>query len=124
MTEREKIDAAVAELRDRKVRATTAAPFLYRACWALGILVPPPLFQSFFGILVFQGGFIAVVTGVMLGIVTGIRNPSEWALLMLACGLFFGFLMGIYYRGFARRLGLPRWADYVPGMDEDENPDW
>lgn len=124
MGEREKIDAAVAELRERKLRAAVAAPFPYRLCWALGILVPPPLFQSFLGILVFQGGFIALVTGVMLGVVTGLRNPGEWAMVMLACGLLFGFLMAAYYRGFARRLGLPRWADYIPGMDEDENLDW
>ena len=124
MTGREKIDAAVAELRDRKVGASTAAPLLYRFFWALGILVPPPLFQSFLGILIFQGSFFALVIGIAYALAMRVRNPLDWLAVCVGSGLVFGFLIAVYFRAFARRLGLPRWAEYIPGGDEEENADW
>ena len=47
MTPREKIDAAVAYLKTRKIAASTAAPPLYRLFWSMGLYLPPPHFQSF-----------------------------------------------------------------------------
>src|SRR5215471_7502388 len=116
MTPREKIDAAVEELRDRRVRSTTAAPPLYRLLWTIGIHVPPPLFQSFLGVITVQGAFFGLF---MSGFVAFLSGPGDrWELaieLGLASGLVFGLLMAAYFRWYARRLGLPRWADYCPG---------
>jgi hypothetical protein len=124
VTEREKIDAAVAELRSRKVGGSTAAPALYRLLWALGLRVPPPLFQGFPGLVLVHGTFFGLLLALPIGLVTGVRNPLEWVAAWVAGGLAFGVLMAAYFRGFARRLGLPRWAEYHPGGDLDEEEHW
>lgn len=116
---REKIDAAVAYLKARKVGGSTAAPPLWRLFWALGIHVPPPHFLGFFAAFLVTGvPFTLLMTPLLFVIQPGVG--LEYAAFMgAATGLIFGLLMAAYYRVAARRLGLPPWSEFRPGADPE-----
>ena len=115
MTRREKIDAAIAFLRSRRVSASSAAPPLYRLLWSLGIYVPPPHFQSFLGLALILGTVFGTIMGVVFSLTTLGDRSWEWgAIAGLFCGVFFGLSMAAYFRWSASKLKLPRWSEFVP----------
>jgi hypothetical protein len=123
MTAREKINAALDDLKARGVSKSSAAPPVYRLLWALGIHIPPPHFQSFLGLFALQGLSFALI---MTSVLFAVMQPNEFGLLALVgvgSGLLFGLLMASFMQIQRRRLGLPRWDDYTPGQTEDEL-DW
>jgi len=119
MTSRQKIDAAVAYLKARKVGAGTAAPPLYRLLWSLGVYVPPPHFQNFFVIATSMGSFFGGLMGVFFAFQHGSWELN--AVSGLGCGVLFGLSMATYFRWSAAKLGLPKWADFDPKMDEEKS---
>jgi hypothetical protein len=115
MNQREKIGAAVAYLKTRKIPAGTAAPPLYRLFWAMGLHVPPPHFQSFLGVAFLLGTFF----GLLMGVVFAFMTAADDLLLAaagtgLVSGVLFGLTMAGYFRWSAAKLGLPAWRDFDP----------
>jgi hypothetical protein len=133
MTQLDKIALAVADLRARGVWRSTAAPPLYRLLWRLGVAAPPPLFQSFLSLTGVLGAFfglsLALAYGTALFVAApDLAGPGERSLAAVTtgvlAGLLFGLPMAVYYRWYARRLGLPAWDEYVPGELTEREPDW
>jgi hypothetical protein len=122
MTPIDKIQLAIAELLDRRVRKATAAPLPYRLLWRLGIAIPPPLFQSFVGLAVFHGLLFGVPLGAILACADRRLAPDGATILGTISGAIFGLVMAIHFRLEARRLGLPSWEafPYEPGTEEEE----
>jgi hypothetical protein len=120
MTAREKIDAAVDDLLGRGVAWQTAAPPHYRLFWTMGLLFPPPVFQSFLGVFWVNGVFFGVLFAGMAWLAERHHATLE---LMLTLGPIGGAVVGLIaalvYRFHAWRLGLPRWADYNPHREDD-----
>ncbi len=124
MTSREKINAALAYLRSRGVRKSSAAPPIYHLLWALGIPIPPPHFQSFLGLLLLNGGFYFLI---MTGVILGVSEQLETALVLGGLsGLVFGTVMAAFMRLQAGRLEIPKWHDFDPERtaEQEEEPDW
>jgi hypothetical protein len=94
------------------VWSSTAAPPLFRLLWAVGVPVPPPHFCR--GPLLFA--FSAVWFGSVMGLLLWLGGHRPSAVLSDASlvGAAFGAVMTFYYRGKARRLGLPEWKDFEP----------
>lgn len=100
----------------------TAAPPLWRTCWAVGINIPPPHFLSFRTlVLVFGSVYVAVVGGLLWLV--------QWASLMDIPGFIIGFVMlggwpwfSFYmagnYEQTARRLQIPSWKSYLTAPAE------
>jgi uncharacterized protein DUF6404 len=120
----EKIDLAVEELRTRRVRKATAAPLLYRLLWRLGVAIPPPLFQSFLGAAVLHGLLIGVPIGAFLACWDRRLAPVGATYYGTIAGAIYGLLMATYLRWQARRLGLPRWADFPEVLGTEEEEGW
>jgi hypothetical protein len=121
VTAREKIDAAVDYLADRGVSWASAAPPHYGLLWVFGIHIPPPHFQSFLGLFLFNAFFYGLLCAVLALLFErhhAVIEVTLWA------GSIGGFLVGIlvaaYYRWRALRLGLPSWSDFVANDSEDE----
>lgn len=126
MTFREKRDAALAELAARGVEPRQAAPPLYRWLWAVGVPVPPPLFQSFGGAfathLVLLVPLAAVLASMSLFAVD--RSLFQGAAVGgLAVCFTFARAAGLGVRKKAAELGLPRWRDFDP-LAPDEAEGW
>jgi hypothetical protein len=132
VTAREKINAAVEDLIARGVRKTTAAPFLYRLFWRIGLNIRPPLYQGFFTCLVIHGGMFGLLIGTTFAITSpsSTRNLGRFmdmvGVLAVASGLCFGTMMALYFRVYAWRLKLPRWSRFDPErfQEEETEPDW
>jgi hypothetical protein len=124
MTPFEKIDLAVKELRERRVRNSMAAPLLYRFLWRLGIAIPPPLLQSFLGAAVIHGLLIGVPIGAFLACWDRRLAPVGATYYGAIAGAVYGLLMATYFRWQARRLGLPSWGDFPDGLGTEEEEGW
>ena len=115
MEQREKIEAAVRDLRGRGVGAFTAAPPIFRWLWRLGVGVPPPLFIPFGKSAIALGVAFAVLWPAVGWLLRGGQFldslPVEAATALLG-GTLFGISMAGYYRYRARRLRLPAWEQY------------
>ena len=117
MDQREKIEAAVRDLRDRGVGAFTAAPPMFRWLWRFGVNLPPPFFLSFGRAFAIFGGGFAVLWPAVNWLIRGGQLPGPPALeaaTALVAGALFGLLMAGYFRLRARRLRLPDWESYAP----------
>jgi len=113
MTHEEKVAYLSRDLGQQGIGQYTIAPPIYRLLWRLGIEVAPPLFASFWSLATFMAvSFGAFWMIFMWFIVWPLRSPVSLAVAAALAGLFFGLTMAAYYRGRARRLGLPRWEDY------------
>lgn len=124
MTSLEKIHVAVEELQTRGVRNTVAAPLLYRALWRIGIALPPPLFQSFLGLLILHGVLFGLLMGAILACADRRLAPDGAILLGTVSGAIFGLVMATHFRVEARRLGLPPWGDFPYGSGIEEEEGW
>jgi len=124
MTQFEKIALAVEELRQRRLRKSTASPLLYRFLWRLGVAIPPPLFQSFLGAAVVHGLWIGVPIGAFLACWDRRLAPVGATYYGTIAGAGYGLLMATYLRWQARRLGLPSWADFPEVMGTEEEEGW
>lgn len=105
----EKIEVAVRYLRKRGVRPSTAAPPLFRLLWRIGAPIPPPHFCRAPLLFGFMATWFGSVMGVLFCFTESGPNAFRDALL---AGAAFGVAMTAYYRGSARRLGLPPWAEF------------
>ena len=113
MTHEEKVAYLSRDLGQQGIGQYTIAPPFYRLLWRLGIEVAPPLFASFWSLATFMAvGFGVFWMIFMWFIVWPLRSPVSLAVAAALAGLFFGVIMAAYYRGRARKLGLPRWEDY------------
>lgn len=124
MDAREKIDAALAHLKEQKVARNTAAPPFWRLCWRAGLLIPPPHFLGFLTILLLFGVPFGLAMNLFgLAFLLTIGAPINWGFGMmgLSSALFFGGAMAVYYRWSARRLGLPKWSEFRPGFNEPDD---
>jgi hypothetical protein len=125
MTSREKINAALEDLKGRGVSKSSAAPPVYRLMWALGIHIPPPHFQSFLGLFALQGFFFGLIMTVVLFAILPTNEIEMLLLVGAGSGLVFGLLMATFMNIYKRKLGLPAWDDYTPGPTEtEEELDW
>jgi prepilin signal peptidase PulO-like enzyme (type II secretory pathway) len=124
MTSLEKIHLAVEELRARGVRKSVAAPLPYRLLWRTGFAIPPPLFQSFLGLLILHGVFFGVILGAILACADRRLAPDGATLLGTVSGAIFGLVMATHFRVEARRLGLPPWGDFPYGTGTEEDEGW
>jgi hypothetical protein len=125
---RERIDAALDHLKALGVRKGSAAPPLWRLCWWLGWFVPPPHFLGFLPLALFAGGpfgllLSALLTGSLLAYEPGTVEMAApyTALFGFSAGAPFGLALAVYYRWSAWRLGVPRWSDFDPGFDTDDD---
>jgi hypothetical protein len=130
MTHREKVDAALAYLKTRKISGSSAAPPFFRLCWALGIKIPPPHFLSFPATVLVLGVPFGLLMATALAVVAliGSLQVAPWLLLglpglALMSGGAFGLLMAAYYRWTARNLNLPSWSDFGK-YEADHDADW
>lgn len=129
MTEWEKIIAALEELTERKISHFNRAPLAYRIAWRLGWRPPPPLFQSFKEILLFQGigagGFFLLFMWIAFFLKFPLASWKLYCLLIPALSLLIGLAIGlggaISFRWRAKQMGLPPWKDYWPKITEDRN---
>jgi hypothetical protein len=122
---REKIDAAVTDLLDRGVVWHAAAPPHYRLLWAMGLHVPPMLFQGFPGIFLVHALFFGPIMGAMGWLFERHGSPLEVAAYAAVVGgVGVGLFAAVIYRFQAWRLGLPRWADYNPRAPDLDDADW
>jgi hypothetical protein len=75
-------DRVLEALKDVEERGFNKAPPLYRLCWRLGILVPPPLLAGFWINFLFMGGFFsAAFTAMVFSLPTYFLpngTPSDW----------------------------------------------
>lgn len=120
MDAREKIEAALAHLKERGVKPMTAAPPVWRLFWRLGVDVPPPHFLGFGPLFVLTGlpyGLAMYLFGVLFLTAIGAPINPGFALMGVFSALFFGALMAGYYRWSASRLGLPSWSRFGPDAD-------
>src|SRR5262245_22876138 len=124
MTSFEKITLAVEELSARKVRKATAAPLPYRLFWRLGFAIPPPLFQSFLGLLILHGTLFGILMGAILACVDRRLAPDGATFFGTIGGAIFGVVMATHFRLEARRLGLPNWRSFPFGLGEEEEDGW
>jgi hypothetical protein len=125
VTAREKIDAAVADLLDRGVAWHVAAPPHYRLFWAMGLHIPPMLFQSVPGIFLVHALFFGPIMGAMSWLLE--RHGSPLEVMMYATvvgGVGVGLFAAVIYRFQSWRLGLPRWADDNPRRASELDADW
>ncbi|MFI5401544.1 MAG: DUF6404 family protein [Planctomycetota bacterium] len=109
----EKVRSAVAELESRGLKSWRAAPPIFRACWWLGLPIPPPHFLAPRQAAWFNG----VVFGVLLGAAMLVLRGWSWTwpLLTLMSGVMFGWLTASSRTSESHRLRLPAWRDYEPG---------
>lgn len=124
MDAREKIDLAIAYLKDRRVNENTASPPLWRLCWRAGLLIPPPHFLGFVPLLLLTGVPFGIGMNLFgLAFLLALGAPVNWGFLLMGIfsALFFGGAMAAYYRWSARRLGLPKWSAFRPGFDEPDD---
>jgi hypothetical protein len=113
MTHDEKVAHLLQELSQRGVSRYTIAPPMYRLLWRLGIKVKPPLFASFWSLVVIAGVGYGLLLGIFMWFfVWQSRSVSALVGTVAVAAVLFGLFMSLYYRWRARRLGLPRWEDY------------
>ena len=124
MTSLEKIHLVVEELRARGVRKAVAAPLPYRLLWRTRIAIPPPLFQSFLGLLLLHGVLFGLFMGAVLACADRRLAPDGAMLLGTVSGAIFGLVMATHFRVEARRLGLPSWEDFPYGAGTEEEEGW
>jgi hypothetical protein len=133
MTEQEKIEAAVTDLKNRGMSGWTASPPLFRLLWKLSVPIPPPSFLGFRGHLLLVGGSFALFLTLYLylrplfavGDSDFPAGDPVWLapILGLIGGAFFGITNYVYFRWRASRLGLPRWDAYQPPSQRQHAPD-
>ena len=124
MTTFEKIELAVEDLRARHIRDSMTAPLPYRLLWRIGIAIPPPLFQSFLGLLILHGVLFGGFMGAILACTDRRLAPDGATVLGTISGAVFGLVMAIHFRLEARRRGLPRWGDFPYGSGTEEEEGW
>lgn len=96
----------------------SAAPFLYRGLWAIGILEPPPFFTGFLRSLLVQ---ILCFAFIMLSILFSLHYifalHSDITINLFAIIFLFStaysFFMTISYRQLSKILELPSWELYL-----------
>jgi hypothetical protein len=110
MTNDEKIEYYLRDMRQRGVGKFRAAPPIYRLLWRLGIKVRPPVFASFWSLAVpyaiFYGILFFIVWWLNVGhSITGLVLSGVAAAFMAAS-------IAVGNRRQARKLAFPRWEDY------------
>ena len=116
-TMNQKIASYVEDMERRGVRRNTSAPPVFRMLWRLGVNIPPPLFLSFGALFVLSGSTFGLLWGIFMQLFVWrfIAVPTSFgAVGSVACGIAFGLIFAGYYAWKAKRLQLPRWADYIP----------
>lgn len=116
MTHGEKVAYLLKDLGQKRIGQYTIAPPIYRLLWRLGVEVKPPHFASFWSLVAPLGMAFGVFWGVIMWFFIWRQStPVSVAVgTAVLAGLLFGIIMALYYRGRARKLGLPKWADYPP----------
>ena len=120
MNNHDKVSKLIADLGEQGYSEFTVAPPLFRMLWKHGIDIPPPLFMSFWSILVFGDALFAIGFGAFAAVfiipmcLMGVENvPIMQSLVATVCaGLFFGVTMATYFRYQARKFLLPSWDKY------------
>jgi asparagine N-glycosylation enzyme membrane subunit Stt3 len=116
MTHSEKVAAMQRHLVPQGLSPYTLAPPAWRALWALGLQVPPPLFLGFVPLALGAGAVFAVGWGLLMWLMAWWREglgPLGALVAALVAGALFGLFMAAYYRHQARRFALPAWHDYT-----------
>jgi hypothetical protein len=102
MTLQEKIDRYMAETREQRVGAWTAAPPLIRLLWKLRVDVPPPFYWTFGVRALTLGGFFAFWMFCWNALLLGM--PWRGGIIAaIAGGLFFGVTSSWYLSWNLRR---------------------
>lgn len=126
MDAREKIEAALAHLKERGVKPMTAAPPVWRLFWRLGVDVPPPHFLGF-GPHTLLLGLLFLVPWLLCGgaFLMLVGAPVRWSFAVggVFTALLFGALNAAHAHWRAARLGLPSWRDFDPHA-EDRDDSW
>jgi ABC-type branched-subunit amino acid transport system permease subunit len=113
MTHDEKVAHLLQDLGQKGVGRYTIAPLLYRLLWRLGIKVRPPLFASFWSLVVITGlGYGLLLFVLMWPFVRQTEPVSAVVGTAALAAVLFGLFMAVYYRARAQKLGLQRWEDY------------
>jgi len=130
MTHHDKVQRLIGELGAQGLSQYEAAPRMFRWLWSLGIELPPPIFMSFWLLVLFAGavfgvGMFVLVFAIIrgneaaLGLALGrsTRSFSHVSTSFLVAlntilGVLFGLLMAFHFRRQAKRFKLSDWRNY------------
>jgi len=110
MTQQEKVDYLIADLKKRGISAWILgpAPPLWRLAWRMGINLPPPQFMGFIPLV--------LIHGIPCGLAVCLALWRDYGVgFSASAGILFGLFMAGAYRSWGRKLKLPSWEEY-PGV--------
>ena len=118
MIDDHKLKLMSAHMKELGIGQSTYAPPAYRAAWAMGFDITPPLFASFGSNALFLGSSFGAVCGafaVLVAISRSTISIGQALLVAFGAGLFYGLFVAIGFWLAARKYDLPSWQAYHPG---------
>lgn len=94
-----------------------AAPWVFRAAWALGLHVRPALYQSYWQLVLTCTTLWALLTGplVVLDIrLHPVRDAERLYLIAVLCSLLWSLMAAFFAVQHRKRLALPDWESFKP----------
>jgi hypothetical protein len=127
ITHREKIAYFLEEVKKHGIDPRTAAPWIYKSLWALGVEIPPPHFLGYMANALLQSALVLLLAPLVFGMIALVLivffGGLSRTFLVCAVAGTLGSLWSSWrragtWKSEARTLNLPPWRDYpmVPSL--------
>jgi len=109
------LDEALRLLKYTGMKKLRYAPPIYSFLWKIGVLIPPPHFNTFSFNLIFN----SAAFGVCIFIFSLFKYDNERLLTLILMSSFFGFifgtLMAFSYKHDKSKFSIPSWSNFKNG---------